>query len=65
MKPQDWLPNGCERGHRNGVVKIFTEFNAKKLGDVTDDNLAKLIEKAENILPDKASGKMTSGDSDD
>ncbi|MFS1539531.1 MAG: hypothetical protein ACL7BU_13545 [Candidatus Phlomobacter fragariae] len=40
-------------GYRNEVIKIFDEFNAKRLSDVTDDNLAQFIGKLESVLADE------------
>ncbi|WP_063655447.1 hypothetical protein [Candidatus Arsenophonus triatominarum] len=41
--------------YRNEAVDILTSFNAKKLGDVTDDNLVQFIEKAQSVLADDKS----------
>ncbi|WGM07557.1 hypothetical protein [Arsenophonus nasoniae] len=39
-------------GYRNEAVDILTSFNAKKTGDITDDNLVQFIEKAQRVLAD-------------
>lgn len=39
-------------GYRNEALDILASFNAKKLGDVTDDNLVRFIEKAQSVLSD-------------
>lgn len=42
-------------GYRNKALDILASFNAKKLGDVTDDNLVRFIEKAQRVLSDDKS----------
>ncbi|CAB4327910.1 Conserved hypothetical protein [Bacteriophage APSE-7] len=42
-------------GYRNEALDILASFNAKKLGDVTDDNLARFIEKTQSVLSDDKS----------
>ncbi|WP_334469978.1 hypothetical protein [Arsenophonus sp. PmNCSU2021_1] len=42
----------AKKGYRNDVVKIFDQFKAKRLSDITDDNLAQFIEKLESVLAD-------------
>ncbi|HGJ5855223.1 MAG TPA: hypothetical protein ACHBZ1_05295, partial [Arsenophonus nasoniae] len=42
----------AKKGYRNEVVKILDEFNAKRLGDIPDDNLVQFIEKAQRVLAD-------------
>lgn len=42
-------------GYRNEALDILASFNAKKLGDVTDDNLVRFIEKAQSVLSDDKS----------
>ncbi|SPP31311.1 hypothetical protein ARAF_0430 [Arsenophonus endosymbiont of Aleurodicus floccissimus] len=37
-------------GYRNEALDILASFNAKKMGDVTDDNLVQFIEKAQSVL---------------
>ncbi len=39
-------------GYRNEALDILASFNAKKMGDVTDDNLVQFIEKAQRVLTD-------------
>lgn len=39
-------------GYRNEALDILASFNAKKMGDVTDDNLVQFIEKAQRVLAD-------------
>ncbi|HGJ5878828.1 MAG TPA: hypothetical protein ACHBZ9_07120 [Arsenophonus nasoniae] len=39
-------------GYRNEAVDILASFNAKKTGDITDDNLVQFIEKAQRVLAD-------------
>ncbi|WP_063655195.1 hypothetical protein [Candidatus Arsenophonus triatominarum] len=39
-------------GYRNEALEILASFNAKKMGDVTDDNLVQFIEKAQRVLAD-------------
>lgn len=39
-------------GYRNEALDILAAFNAKKMGDVTDDNLVQFIEKAQRVLAD-------------
>ncbi|WGM12524.1 hypothetical protein QE197_09785 [Arsenophonus nasoniae] len=44
-------------GYRNEAVNILASFNAKKTGDITDDNLVQFIEKAQRVLAnDNAEG---------
>ncbi|MDR5616889.1 hypothetical protein [Arsenophonus sp.] len=44
-------------GYRNEALDILAAFNAKKMGDVTDDNLVQFIEKAQRVLAnDNAEG---------
>ncbi|WP_339053145.1 hypothetical protein [Arsenophonus endosymbiont of Crataerina pallida] len=44
-------------GYRNEALDILASFNAKKMGDVTDDNLVQFIEKAQRVLAaDNAEG---------
>lgn len=44
-------------GYRNEALDILAAFNAKKMGDVTDDNLVQFIEKAQCVLAeDNAKG---------
>ncbi|QBY43833.1 hypothetical protein QE197_10205 [Arsenophonus nasoniae] len=42
----------AKKGYRNEVVKILHEFNAKRLGDIPDDNLVQFIKKAQRVLAD-------------
>lgn len=42
-------------GYRNEALDILAFFNAKKLGDVTDNNLVQFIEKAQRVLADDKS----------
>ncbi|HGJ5880750.1 MAG TPA: hypothetical protein ACHBZ9_17335, partial [Arsenophonus nasoniae] len=42
----------AKKGYRNEVVKILDEFNAKRLGDIPDDNLVQFIKKAQRVLAD-------------
>ncbi|MDR5612335.1 MAG: hypothetical protein RAM36_04785 [Arsenophonus sp.] len=39
-------------GYRNEALDILASFHAKKMGDVTDDNLVQFIEKAQRVLAD-------------
>ncbi|HGJ5883249.1 hypothetical protein [Arsenophonus sp.] len=39
-------------GYRNEALDILASFHAKKMGDITDDNLVQFIEKAQRVLAD-------------
>ncbi|SPP31527.1 hypothetical protein ARAF_0656 [Arsenophonus endosymbiont of Aleurodicus floccissimus] len=45
----------AKKGYRHEVVKIFDELNAKRLSDITDDNVVQFIEKLESVLTDDKS----------